>query len=179
MSKNKNARKYAKMFLGAVGMDNAPSALKELQAVDDLMAASREFRSLLVSPVFTDEERNSGLRQVGAKMGMSESSVRFLGFLSAESSAGALRDVIGHAAAIYAEKKARVKAVVITPTAVGAAYEGRLKDSIKKLTAKDVDIEYAIDPSLLGGMLVKVGSTMYDGTIKGQLRLLGDELIRG
>jgi F-type H+-transporting ATPase subunit delta len=42
-----------------------------------------------------------------------------------------------------------------------------------------VDIEYVSDPTLLGGFIVKVGSTMYDSSIKGQLRLLKDELIKG
>jgi F0F1-type ATP synthase delta subunit len=44
---------------------------------------------------------------------------------------------------------------------------------------RDVDIEYVMDPSLLGGILVKVGSTMYDTSIKSQLRLLRDDLIKG
>ena len=44
---------------------------------------------------------------------------------------------------------------------------------------REVDIEYVMDPSLLGGILVKVGSTMYDSSVKGQLRLLKDELIKG
>jgi F0F1-type ATP synthase delta subunit len=55
----------------------------------------------------------------------------------------------------------------------------RLKGSLKKLINKDVDLDYVLDPSLLGGVLVKVGSTMYDSSIKGQLRLLKDELIKG
>ena len=44
---------------------------------------------------------------------------------------------------------------------------------------KKVDVEYTVDPSLLGGMLIKVGSTMFDGSLKGQIRLLRDELIKG
>jgi F0F1-type ATP synthase delta subunit len=47
------------------------------------------------------------------------------------------------------------------------------------LIERDVDIEFVLEPSLLGGVLVKVGSTMYDSSIKGQLRLLKDELIKG
>jgi F0F1-type ATP synthase delta subunit len=50
---------------------------------------------------------------------------------------------------------------------------------LKKLIDRDVDLETVLDPSLLGGVLVKVGSTMYDSSIKGQLRLLKDELIKG
>jgi F0F1-type ATP synthase delta subunit len=68
---------------------------------------------------------------------------------------------------------------MMTPVEVGKEYEERLKSSLKKLIDRDVDLEYVLDPSLLGGVLVKVGSTMYDSSIKGQLRLLKDELIKG
>jgi F0F1-type ATP synthase delta subunit len=63
--------------------------------------------------------------------------------------------------------------------AIGTEYEGRLKESLKKLVDREIELEYVTDPSLLGGMLVKVGSTMYDGSVIGQLRLLKDELIKG
>jgi F0F1-type ATP synthase delta subunit len=50
---------------------------------------------------------------------------------------------------------------------------------LKKLTDRDLDIEYVMDPSLLGGIQVKVGSMIYDTSIKSQLRLLKNELIKG
>lgn len=67
----------------------------------------------------------------------------------------------------------------MTPVEVTRDYEDRLKAALKKLIDRDVDVEYVLDPSLLGGVLVKVGSTMYDSSIRGQLRLLKDELIKG
>ncbi|OGW70806.1 MAG: hypothetical protein A2484_08705 [Nitrospirae bacterium RIFOXYC2_FULL_44_7] len=91
----------------------------------------------------------------------------------------ALPEIIKIAAAIYLEKKKRAKAVVLTPIEINKDYEERLKRSLKKLTERDVDIEVVMEPALLGGILVKVGSTMYDTSIKGQLRLLKDELIKG
>jgi ATP synthase F1 delta subunit len=179
LKKHKHSKKFAKMFLNVVGLENAPQALKELKVTEALMSGSPEFQSLLVSPVFTEEDRTSALRQVGEKAGFSEHTVKFLGFLSGRGAAGALSDVIEKAVAIYSEKMARVKATVITPIEIDKDYEARLLESIKKIAEKEIDIEYEVDPSLLGGMLVKVGSTMYDGTLKGQLRLLRDELIRG
>ncbi len=67
----------------------------------------------------------------------------------------------------------------MTPIEISRDRENTLKASLKKMTDRDVDMEYVIDPSLLGGILVKIGSTMYDTSIKGQLRLLKDELIKG
>ena len=54
-----------------------------------------------------------------------------------------------------------------------------MKSSLKEITGRDIDIEFVIDPALLGGVRIKVGSTMYDSSIKGQLGLLRDKLIKG
>jgi F0F1-type ATP synthase delta subunit len=51
--------------------------------------------------------------------------------------------------------------------------------SLKQITGKEIDLEFVMDPSLLGGVRIKVGSTMYDSSIKGQLGLLRDKLIKG
>jgi F-type H+-transporting ATPase subunit delta len=67
----------------------------------------------------------------------------------------------------------------MTPIEISKVHENTLKSSLKKITDRDVDIEYVMDQSLLGGILIKIGSTMYDTSIKGQLRLLRDELIKG
>ena len=76
-------------------------------------------------------------------------------------------------------EKRKIKAVVMTPIEINKDYENTLKLSLKKVTDRDIDIEYVMDPSLLGGILIKMGSTMYDTSLKGQLRLLKDELIKG
>ena len=175
----KQAKKYAKTLISVVGIDEMPKALAELGMVADLMLKSREFNSLLVNPGFTDAERQKAFQQVAAKAGLSEMVVKFIMHLTGLKVIAALPDIIKIAAALYLEKKKRAKAVVMTPVEVSKNYEERLKASLKKLIKRDVDIEYVLDPSLLGGVLVKVGSTMYDSSVKGQLRLLKDELIKG
>ena len=175
----KQAKKYAKTLISVVGIDDMPKALAELGMVADMMHKSREFYSLLVNPGFTEEERKKGFEQVAAKGGLSEKVVRFVMHLSGLKVIVALPDVLKIATMLYLEKKRRAKAVVMTPVEVSKNYEDRLKASLKKLIERDVDIEYVLDPSLLGGVLVKVGSTMYDSSVKGQLRLLKDELIKG
>lgn len=175
----KEAKKYAKTLINIVGMEGAPAALGELMVVEGLMAKSREFRSLLVNPAFSSPERAAGLDHVAKKANLSVKVVGFLAHLCEARVIVALDEIIKRATAIYLDKKKRAKAVVMSPIEVGKEFEERLKVSLKKMVDRDVDIEFVIDPSLLGGVLVKVGSTMYDSSIKGQLRLLKDELIKG
>ena len=175
----KEAKKYAKTFINIVGIEEAPKALAELALLENLMTKSREFRSLLVNPGFSSAERESGLKQVAVRFCLSEKIVKFVVHLTEIRVISALSEVIKTATVIYLEKKKRAKATVMTAVEISAKNEERLKASLKKLLEKDVDIEYVMDPSLLGGILVKVGSTMYDSSVKGQLRLLKDELIKG
>lgn len=179
MKHSKDSKRFARMFLNAVGLDGAADALGELSAVGALMDKSPEFRSLLLNPQFTEQERTSALARLGGGLGLSETTVKFLDFLSDRGAAGALAEVLEKAVAIYLERKKRVKATVFSPVALDRSYEERLRQSLRKITERDVDLEYRTDPSLLGGILVKVGSTMYDGSVRGQLRLLKDELIKG
>jgi F0F1-type ATP synthase delta subunit len=58
-------------------------------------------------------------------------------------------------------------------------FENQLKQSLKQVTGRDIDMEFILDPALLGGVRIRIGSTMYDSSIKGQLRLLRDKFIEG
>ena len=90
-----------------------------------------------------------------------------------------LAECIRTVSALYLERKKRAKATVRTPVDTNMKYDSTIKASLKRLTGRDIDIEYVVDPSLLGGVLIQVGSTMYDTSLKGQLRLLRDDLKKG
>jgi F-type H+-transporting ATPase subunit delta len=175
----KEANRYAKALLRKVGLETAPQALAELISFNDLMVKSKEFRTLLVNPQFTTDEREKVINLLSEKLKISENTVKFILHLSDVGVIVALSDIIRVATNLYLERKKKAKAVVMTPIEISKNQENTLKASLKKLTDRDVDMEYVIDPSLLGGILVKIGSSMYDTSIKGQLRLLKDELIKG
>lgn len=175
----REANRYAKALLRKVGLENVPQALAELISINDLIVKSKEFKSLLVNPQFTTDERVKVIKSLSEKLKLSENTVKFILHLSNVGVVVALSDIIRIATNLYLERKKKAKAVVITPIEISKNHENILKASLKKLTDRDVDMEYVIDPSLLGGILVKIGSTMYDTSIKGQLRLLKDELIKG
>jgi len=179
VKRNKHSKRFARMFLNAVGMEKAPGALRELATLNALMEKSPEFRGFLVGPMFSMDEKRKALEEVSRALGISSDTVKFVNYLAKAGAAAAIGEVADKAAALYSDMKKLAKATVITPVPISTEYEGRLKESLRKLIDREVDIEYVTDPSLLGGMLVSVGSTMYDGSIKGQLRLLKDELIKG
>ena len=179
MKEIKQAKRYANALLRNVGIENAQQAISEISVVNELMGRSKEFKSLLVNPQFTVEDRKKVIKQIADKIKLSESTVKFIIHLSELGGILFLSEIIRISINLYLEKKRKIKAVVMTPIEINKDYENTLKLSLKKVTDRDVDIEYVMDPSLLGGILIKMGSTMYDTSLKGQLRLLKDELIKG
>lgn len=179
MKKIKGASKYAKALLRNVGMDKAGQAIAEIGFVNELMVKSREFRSLLANPRFTTEERTGVVKVLADKLNLSDNTVKFILYLAEIGAIIGLAEILRIATSLYLDRQKRAKAVVMSPIEISKDRESTLKASLKKMVDRDVDLEYVIDPSLLGGILVKIGSTMYDTSIRGQLRLLKDELIKG
>jgi F-type H+-transporting ATPase subunit delta len=175
----KEAKKYAKTLLDMVGIEKAPQALSELNAINDLMVKNKEFKNLLANPQFTIQEREGFVKQIAGKLKISDAIIKYVLNLTELMLIIHLSEIIRIATSLYLEKKKRAKAVITTPVQISKSHEEKLLTSLKKLTERDVDIEYVIDPSLIGGILIKVGSNMYDTSIKGQLGLLKNELIKG
>ncbi len=179
MKKNiKGAKRYAIALLRNAGIENAPQAIAEVNVINELMAKSKDFKNLLINPQFTLEEREKVIKQIADKLKLSENTIKFIAHLSELRVILFLPDLIRIATYLYFEKKQKAKAIVMTPIEISKDYDNNLKSSLKKVTDRDVEIEYVMDTSLLGGILIKIGSTMYDTSIKGQLRLLKNELIK-
>ena len=179
MKNFKHVKRFAKTLIETAGMEAAPKALEELQGLREVLSKSKALTSALAGPQFTDEEKKAVITELGGRLKLSEISVKFVTYLSGKKALAAFGATVDAAAAIYLERKRTSRAKVITSSPISREYDGRLRESLRKLTGREVELEYVTDPSLLGGMLVKVGSTMYDGSVKGQLRLLKAELIKG
>ncbi|HEB75483.1 MAG TPA: ATP synthase F1 subunit delta [Nitrospirae bacterium] len=175
----KSAKKYARMLFNVTGVETAERAMAELSIVNELMGASKEIRNFFISPLFDEDERRRTIEGLAERLGFCSEVKRFLVFIAQRKAVSALPDIIRHFMNIYFEKKRKAKATVVTPFRFDGEYEERLVASLRKLTGRDVDVEYVYDPELIGGIVVKVGSTMYDSSLKGQLRLLKEELIKG
>jgi len=179
-STGKIAQKYAKMLFNAVDLNEFESLYKQVLSVNELMKKNREINMSLCSPLFSTEEKTKTLSVLAGTLQLGELARKYLTHISEKGAVVLLDEILKKALDMYYEKKKKTVATVITSTILTGDLDSRLKASLKKLTAKDeIDVEYVKDPSLIGGFIVKVGSTMYDSSIKGQLRLLKDELIKG
>ncbi|MGO9377092.1 MAG: ATP synthase F1 subunit delta [Dissulfurispiraceae bacterium] len=179
MKKVKGVKKYAKKFLSNVEMVEIPQALEQMEAISGLMEKDKSFKTLLVSPLFTAEEKQKALAFISEKIKISDKVSKYLAYISDEKVLGGLPEIVLAINALYLDMKKRARAIVTSPVPFSGDFEQQLKQSLKQVTGRDIDMEFILDPALLGGVRIRIGSTMYDSSIKGQLRLLRDKFIEG
>jgi ATP synthase F1 delta subunit len=172
----KNSKRYARMLFNTAGPEKAEKVIHDLTAVEQLIEDSREMKNFFYSPMVQEEERKKGIDVLREKLGLGEEVAKFLVFVSQKRAVGALSDILRHFISLYYERKKKAKAVVVTPYRFNGDFEQRIVKSLSRLTGRDIDLEYQVDPELIGGMMVKIGSSMYDASIKGQLTRLREEL---
>ncbi len=173
-------KRFARMFLNHAGVDgNLMKAMEGLHTINLLMDKDSGLRGLLVGPQFTPGEKKEVLGHIKGEYSLNSSTDKFVSFLIDQDAMGLMPDIFEAVVRLYLERTKKAKAVVKAAIVPDKAYGERLKAALKKITDRDVEIEYVQDPSVLGGVVVQVGSMMFDGSLRGQLRLLKEELIKG
>ncbi len=178
MNKTHEAKKYSKALINTVDISAVPIVIEELKAFSGLLNADRRFRLLFVSQIFSDDEKKKALDEILSHMKASPQGAKFLTLIITQGVVAALKEIISASLSIYEERIKKVTAQVTTPVTLDENYTERLKAALRSMTKKEVEIESRLDPSLIGGFIVKVGSTVYDSSLKGQLQLLKAELTR-
>jgi ATP synthase F1 delta subunit len=178
LNKAQIAKRFSKALVNTVETSAVPKVIEELTLFLKLLDSDKNIRIFFVSQIFSDDEKLKALKDVLSHVNASAETGKFLDLLISQGVLSALKEIIKASVALYEEKINKVTAQVTAPVALDDSYINRLKSALASLTSRDVDIESDIDPSLIGGFIVKVGSTVYDSSIKGQLQLLRAELTR-
>ena len=146
-----------------------PQVEKDLALFRDMLDFSADLRRLVESPAFSAEEQSRALASVLAKAKISGVCADFLGLIAANRRLYAVRDIIRAFQALAAQYRGEVTAQVTTATAMNETQTKRLATALKASLGRDVQIETEVDPALLGGLVVKVGSRMVDNSLKTKL----------
>ena len=144
----------------------------DVAALTAALAGSAELRDLISSPVYTREEQGDAIAAVAAKMGLSAPLANGLKLMATKRRLFALPQLLKGLAAAIAEAKGEMTADVTSATALSAAQAEKLAATLAKQTGKTVKLNVAVDESLIGGMIVKLGSRMIDTTVKAKLASL-------
>lgn len=178
MNKNQIAKKYSRAITSAIALSEIPQVIGEFRKFSGLLEKNRQLKLLFAGQIFTDEEKERAFKAVAPRMKLSQHAEKFLRLFILQGHLPALHEIIVATINAYNEKQKKATAVVVAPVKLDARYAERLRNVLKTLTQREIDIESQVDPSLLGGFIVRVGSTIYDSSLRGQMRLLRAELMR-
>ena len=137
-----------------------------------MMDESRDLRRLIESPVITRADQSSGILAIADKAGLDALTGRFLGVLAEQRRLFALPGIAKAFNTMLAAHKGEVAAEVVSAVKLGAADLETLKNSIAAFVGQAVTVETRVDPALLGGVVVRVGSRMLDASLRTKLQQL-------
>jgi F-type H+-transporting ATPase subunit delta len=143
--------------------------LADLNQFDALLTDSADLKRLVRSPVFSAEVQMKALDAVMDKAGISGTSAKFLRVLTANRRLFAVSDVIRAFRALVANFKGEVTAEVTVAEQLNDKNLDALKAALKTVTGKDVALNVKVDPSIIGGLVVKLGSRMVDSSLRTKL----------
>ena len=141
----------------------------DLDAFDKLVAEYAELDRLVRSPVYSSDEQTKALGAVLDKAGISGISSKFLKVVASNRRLFAVRDIIKTFRKLVAAHKGEVAAEVTVAEKLKDEHLAALKAALKGVTGKDVALNVKVDPSIIGGLVVKLGSRMVDSSLRTKL----------
>ncbi len=144
----------------------------DLAAVAGMLDESPELARALASPLVPQDAKIGIVRALGEKAGLQDLTVRFLGVLGRQGRLPALGGVIAAFDSLLAETRGEMTVEVVSAIPLSNAQETTVKDMLAASLDKSVHLDSAVDPDLLGGLVVRVGSRMIDASLKTKLRHL-------
>lgn len=145
---------------------------KDLIALQSLLNESADLKRMVRSPVFSSDEQGRAIAAVAEKAGLAPLVVNFLKVLARNRRLFALNEMIRTFLALAARQRGEVNAEVATAHPLTAEQLATLKETLRASAGKDVQLITKVDPTLLGGLIVKMGSRMIDSSIRTKLTSL-------
>ncbi len=142
---------------------------EDVAALRRMRADSSDLRTLLASPAFTSTDKANALGALAAKAKFSETTRKFLGLLAANGRASVLPEALAAFEALDAAARGAVSAVVTTAAPMSAAQSKAVAEALRTALGKAPEIETRVDPALLGGIRVRVGSKLFDASLRSKL----------
>jgi F-type H+-transporting ATPase subunit delta len=167
------AERYASsLFELALNEGAVDAVTADLNAFQAMLDESGDLKRFVASPVFTAGDQLRTIDVLVAKAGLGPLVGNFLRVVARNRRLFALQGMIKAFRAIAAEHRGEILAEVASAHALTSAQEDELKVALKGVTGKDVAIAVTVDPSILGGLIVKVGSRQIDTSLRTKLSTL-------
>ena len=145
---------------------------RSLDALSQALLDSKDFAELVGSPLVSRKEAGKAFAAIGPQLGLDPITGNFVGVLARNGRKGELRNVIRAFGRLAAEHRGETTAEVVTARPLNDDQISQLKRQLRTRAGRDVNIEAEVDPNILGGIVVKLGSQMIDASIRTKLNRL-------
>ncbi len=142
---------------------------RDLASLKAMVAESRDLRDLLITPRIGHEEKGKALQAVAERAGFDPTTRKFLGLVAANRRTAVLPSVVTAFEQLVAKRRGTIVAEVTTAVPLDPAQTEGLKAALRAALGKDPDMQTRVDPAILGGVRVRVGSRLYDASLKSRL----------
>lgn len=170
---------YARAFADVVIATKADPArlLTELQGMQSLLAESDQLRRVMENPSIPSEQKRGVLDAVIQKIGGSRPVRNFIAVITDHRRLPLFGEIVKQVEQELNDRFGFAEADVSSARSLSDSEKQFLEAEIAKRTGKKVRARYRQDPTLLGGAVVQVGSTIYDGSVNGQLERIREQLV--
>ena len=172
------ARRYAKALFELQDPPGIGPTAKALRLLAEAFTASREFRALLLSPVFTREQKAAVVAQLAAKAACPPITGRFLTYVVRKNRIAFIREISDAFSKLADQVSNRKVVQIMAARPLAEDQKAAIRSRLEQVTRSQVDLAVHVDPGVIGGLEIRIGSTVYDGTVRGQLSRLRSALTK-
>jgi F-type H+-transporting ATPase subunit delta len=147
----------------------AEPVLKQLNDFAGAYAESAELRNFLASPAATNKEKHDVAEKIAARLGASKILRNFLFLVIDHRRTTMIPELAEAFESVIRERQGVAEAQVVSAVELNAAQRKGLTESLEKKTGKKIEAKYSVDKTLLGGAVVRIGDTVYDGSLRHRL----------
>jgi F-type H+-transporting ATPase subunit delta len=173
--------RYARAFADVVTQEKLDTAALDRQMEDFLLTwdASAELRDLFVNPAVAALQKVAVLDKMNAKLGLRKELRNLLAILINNDRIGDVREVVLAYRAEMQERQGIRSVEIVTAHELSEKDRTGLMAGVGKLAGAEIQASFKLDKSILGGTVVRIGSTVYDGSVRGRLERLKEALVAG
>jgi F-type H+-transporting ATPase subunit delta len=173
------ARAFADVVTTAKNQLDPAGALLELHSIEALLKESDQLRRVLENPSIPGDRKRAVLDAITGRLGTTRQVRNFIAVLTDHRRLPLFSEILKQVEQELNDRQGFAEAQVSTARQLSDTEKRMLEAEITKMTGKKVRARYKQDASLLGGAVVQVGSTIYDGSVKGQLEKIREQLVEG
>ena len=164
------ASRYAKALIDVLYPNKAEAGLEQLQRFSSLLTTQPDSRRIFENPTISSDRRQALLNQISSTLSFEPAIRNFLNLLIDRNRIDIVDEITQVYQRLLDDRLGIVRARVTSAFPMDAAQQSDIATKLQRVTGKKVRVESATDPSLIGGVVAEVGSTIYDGSIRQQLQ---------